>query len=231
MAGARRDQRDRDRLRSQPVGFIGRRGRMDAVLAVDLEALGRRRQRRRCCRPVQPGRRDLHRRPLPARRRRLDESVASDLRLQPRRLVRPVSPPAREADRRNPVPADRRADRPRPGPLPGRGAGQVRRRFCPAASQGAHAWLQRRRPDQHRSVEHRDLDLRQDRLAGDRRQRREDPQGRRQREARPLHPAPGCDRQRLHVLAARFGLEQVPGAQARQAQPERSRQGARGSGR
>ena len=40
-----------------------------------------------------------------------------------------------------PVAADRRADRPRPGSLPGRGAGQVRRRLCAAPRQGAHAGL------------------------------------------------------------------------------------------
>ncbi len=50
-----------------------------------------------------------------------------DLRVQPRFLVRPVGPPAREARRRDARPADRRPVRPRRGPLPGRGAGEVRR--------------------------------------------------------------------------------------------------------
>ena len=75
VAGPGRDQRDRDRLRPQPVGLHrGRRG-LDAVHALDLEALRRRRQRRRRGRPLQPGRRDLQRRPLPARGRRLQEHL------------------------------------------------------------------------------------------------------------------------------------------------------------
>ena len=98
---------------------------------------GGRRQRRRRRRPVQPGRRDLHRGALPARRRRLQEHRAGDLRLQPRGLVRAVGAAPRPADRRDAQAADRRADRPGRGPLPGRGPRQVRRRLRRQARQDA----------------------------------------------------------------------------------------------
>ena len=52
------------------------------------EAYRPRRQRRRSQRPLQPGRRDLRRRPLPQGRRRPEGSLRRDPRLQPRRLVR-----------------------------------------------------------------------------------------------------------------------------------------------
>ena len=52
------------------------------------ETYGRRRQRRRAQRPLQPGRRDLRRRQLPEGRRRQQGPLRRDLRLQPRRLVR-----------------------------------------------------------------------------------------------------------------------------------------------
>ena len=101
VAGAGGDQRDRDRLRPQPVGLDGRRRRLDAVPALDVEAYGVDANGDGDRRSVQPGRRDLHRRPLPARGRRVQEHLAGDLRLQPRRLVRPVGAAAREADRRD----------------------------------------------------------------------------------------------------------------------------------
>ena len=85
---ARRDQRDRDRLRHQPQRLLGRRGRLDAVHAGNLGRLRGRRQRRRGRRSVQPRRRDLRRGQLPARRRSADRLVQRRLRLQPRRLVR-----------------------------------------------------------------------------------------------------------------------------------------------
>ncbi len=73
LAGARLDQPDRDPLRPARRGHLDRRGdRMDAVPALDLGGLRRRRQRGRAQGPLQPGRRDLRRRPLPARRRRRD---------------------------------------------------------------------------------------------------------------------------------------------------------------
>ena len=55
--------------RNLNVSSAGAR-RLDAVHAGDLEALRRRRQQGRLQGPVQPGRRDLRRRALPARRRR-----------------------------------------------------------------------------------------------------------------------------------------------------------------
>ena len=63
-------QPDRDRLRHQPQRLHRGRRRLDAVHPVHLEGVRRRRQRRRARRPVQPGRRDLRRGPLPQGRRR-----------------------------------------------------------------------------------------------------------------------------------------------------------------
>ena len=65
LGGARLDQQDRDRLRHQPQRLQRRRGRLDAVPALDLGDLRRRRQRRRPQGPLQPGRRDLRGRQLP----------------------------------------------------------------------------------------------------------------------------------------------------------------------
>ena len=70
LAGARLDQPDRDRLRHQPQRLHRRRAGLDAVHALDLGDVRRRRQRRRPQGPLQPGRRDLRRGPLPERRRR-----------------------------------------------------------------------------------------------------------------------------------------------------------------
>ena len=72
---------------------------------------------------VQPGRRDLRRRPLPQGRRRRAGPAQGDLRLQPRRLVRGLRPHARAPDRRPAVELRRLAHRPDPGPLPGRRQG------------------------------------------------------------------------------------------------------------
>ena len=81
--------------RNLNVSTAGRRG-LDAVHALHLEALRRRRQPRRHQGPVQPRRRDLRRRPLPEGRRRRHRHPQGDLRLQPRRLVRrPASSCAR----------------------------------------------------------------------------------------------------------------------------------------
>ena len=57
---------DRDRLRHQPQRLLGRRDRLDAVHARNLGELRGRRQRRRGRGPLQPRRRDLRRRQLPA---------------------------------------------------------------------------------------------------------------------------------------------------------------------
>ena len=69
LGGPRRDQRDRDRLRPQPQRLLRRRPGLDAVHALHLEDVRRRRQPRRRQGPLQPGRRDLRGRALPARRR------------------------------------------------------------------------------------------------------------------------------------------------------------------
>ena len=61
LGGPGRDQRDRDRLRPQPQRVERRRPGLDAVHALDVEGLRRRRQRRRAQGPLQPGRRDLRR--------------------------------------------------------------------------------------------------------------------------------------------------------------------------
>ena len=72
--------------------------------------------------PLQPGRRDLRRRALPAAAGAEEDLRKRDLRLQPRRLVRRQRPHARAPHRRAAVGPRRLADRPDPGPLPGRRA-------------------------------------------------------------------------------------------------------------
>ena len=62
--------------RNLNVSTAGRRG-LDAVPALDVEAVRRRRQRRRPQGPVQPGRRDLRRRALPQGRRAPTRTSAS----------------------------------------------------------------------------------------------------------------------------------------------------------
>ena len=51
VAGARRDQQDRVRLRREHGPELGGRGRLDAVHALDVDALGNGRRRRRARRP------------------------------------------------------------------------------------------------------------------------------------------------------------------------------------
>ena len=68
--------------------------------------------------PLQPGRRDLRRRPLPQGRRLRGRRAPRDLRLQPRRLVRRLGAAARPADRRRARRPGRLADRADRGPLP-----------------------------------------------------------------------------------------------------------------
>ena len=123
-----RDQRDRDRLRAQPQRLDRRRRGLDAVHALDVEALRRRRQPRRPQGPLQPGRRDLRRRALPEGRRRRPGRPRRGLRLQPRRLVRRLGPHARASDRRPARRPRRLAHRPDAGPLPGPRQGPLRRR-------------------------------------------------------------------------------------------------------
>ena len=102
------------------------------------KAVRRRRQRGRPQGPLQPGRRDLRRRALPARRQRRRGPAPRDVRLQPRRLVRGLRPDAARAHRRPAGRARRVADRPDPGPLPGpragRYAGDLRARGAAAPS-------------------------------------------------------------------------------------------------
>ena len=69
LGGPGRDQRDRDRLRPQPQRLLRGRPGLDAVHAVHLEDVRRRRQPRRQQGPLQPRGRDLRGRALPARRR------------------------------------------------------------------------------------------------------------------------------------------------------------------
>ena len=99
------------------------------------EAYGRRRQRRRPQGPLQPGRRDLRRRPLPQGRRRRQGPPPGDLRLQPRRLVRArrcCSTPRSYG--KLPDRPGRLADRAHRGrPLPGRRRRPLRRRHLDAA--------------------------------------------------------------------------------------------------
>ena len=85
--------------RNLRVSSAGRDG-LDAVHPLVLAGLRRGRQRRQPQGPLQPGRRDLRRRALPAGRRRRGGPAPRDLRLQPRRLVRGLGDAAGQADRR-----------------------------------------------------------------------------------------------------------------------------------
>ena len=88
LGGARLDQQNRDQLRHQHGAVHRRRARLDAVHARELGGIRPRRQRRRPQGPLQPGRRDLRRCPLPQGGGRQRRPLQRDLRLQPRRLVR-----------------------------------------------------------------------------------------------------------------------------------------------
>ena len=112
MAGARRDQPDRDRLWPQSRRVERRGDRMDADPAANLAGVRRRRQRDGREGPLQPGRCHLHGSPGAPRRRCLGESAAGDLRLQPRELVRRLRDAASPADRRPAAGAGRLRHRP-----------------------------------------------------------------------------------------------------------------------
>ena len=88
VAGARRDQQDRVQLRPQHGPELGRRGRLDAVHAGHVAALGHRRERRRHRRSLEPRRRRLLGCALPRCGRRPHRHLPRDLRLQPRAVVR-----------------------------------------------------------------------------------------------------------------------------------------------
>src|SRR6266540_1918990 len=89
LAGARVHQQDRVELRPEHGPELCRRGRVDAVHALDVAALGPRRGRRRNRRSVEPGRRDLRGRAVSRCGWRADRYFTRDLCVQPRRLVRP----------------------------------------------------------------------------------------------------------------------------------------------
>ena len=114
-----------------------------------------------------------------------------------------------------PSPADRRADRPRRGPFPGRRAGQVRRRRRRPARQaarqaGSNAAIPvdsdpaRRAPSIFAKQGSPVIAVNDGKIV----------KVGHNAAAGPLHRAPGLDRQRLHVRAARLDPEAVPGAQA-----------------
>ena len=100
LGGPGRDQRDRDRLRPQPERVLRRRAGLDAVHPLLLARVRGGREQGRQEGPLQPGRRDLRRRPLPQGRRLREGRAPVDLRLQPRRLVRRLGDAARPADLR-----------------------------------------------------------------------------------------------------------------------------------
>ena len=88
MAGSGCDQQDRVRLRAEHGPELGRRRRLDAVHALDVDALGHGCGRRRAREPVGSRGRRFRRGTLPGRGRRSHEHRAGDLRLQPRAVVR-----------------------------------------------------------------------------------------------------------------------------------------------
>ena len=184
LAGARGDQRDRDRLRAQPLRLQRRRTGLDAVHPVQLAHLRRRRQRRRQEGPLQPRRRDLRRRPLPPRRRRRQEHQQGDLRLQPRRLVRAVGDAARQAHRRHARRPRRLPHRPHRRPLPRRRPRHLRAEPRPPHGEPTPQG-QRRGERRRQRAPALDRHLRPGGRAGGRRQRRDHPPGRQ-------HEAPGA---------------------------------------
>ncbi len=86
---------------------------MDAVHARHLGAVWSGRHRRRLRRSLQPGGRDLRRRPLSARGRRLPPPARCDLLLQPLSGIRRIGAVARPPGRQLPELGDRHAHRPR----------------------------------------------------------------------------------------------------------------------
>ena len=88
MAGSGCDQQDRVRLRSEHGPELGRRRWLDAVHALDVDALGHGRGRRRAREPVGPRGCRFRRGTLPGCGRGSHEHRAGDLRLQPRAVVR-----------------------------------------------------------------------------------------------------------------------------------------------
>ena len=220
VAGARVDQPDRDGLRHQPQRLHRRRPGLDAVHPLDLGDVRGRRQQRRAQGSLQPGRRDLRRRPLPQRRRRRGGPAHRDLRLQPRRLVRRRGPalrqPVRQAARR-PRRLAHRPDRGRP--LPGRRRLPLRRRHLRA--RGRASARSRRKGVAGNAA---DVVSSSPTRRGINIYSREGAPvvavndgvikeiGESQ-EARPLRRPPGRLRQPLHLRRARRGLRGLPGAE------------------
>ena len=87
LAHPRRDQSGRDRLRQQHSHVVCRGGRLDAVPAEHVAALGRRRVRRRRRRSHEPRRCDLQRRALPPAAG-IQRTCGADLGVQPARELR-----------------------------------------------------------------------------------------------------------------------------------------------
>ena len=213
LGGARRDQRDRDGLRAQPERLVGGRGRLDAVPALDLEGLRDRRQpRRRTPTRLQPRRRDLLRRALPARRGRRPGPARRDLRLQPRRLVRELG--GRAGARH------RRAAEAFIGALTGLSEGRfpvhARARYPNALTPAARARAARRAAAPPRGAASRSPPAGRARR---RRQRRQDRARRALGAARALRPAAGRLRQHVHVRQPALGGPHLSGARAREGEP------------
>ena len=177
---------------------------MDAVPALIVGALRRRRQRRRLQGPIQPRRRDLRGRALPARRGRERGPRGGGVRLQPLAGVRGIGAAAREAARRD---AERTAgghNRPDGGALPGARALALLRRLPARAHERSNRAAQRAR-ECHLLAAPR---------PGDRGAGRED------RAHRPLAHAGAPDlaarrlRKHVHIFRARQHRQAVPRAEA-----------------
>ena len=202
-------------------------------MPLDVEALRRRRQRRRQKDPYNPvdaifaAARYL-------RAAGADSDLrARDLRLQPRRLVRRLRPPARARDRRPARQPRRLAHRPHPGPLPGRRQGHATPTTSPSATASAcKAQGERRRRRRVRAEPPRIkifakqgapvIAVNDGRIVADR------------------HAAKRLGRfvmlqdvygNTLHVRAPRLGRQALPGAEAADGRQARDRQGARAAGK
>ncbi len=217
VAGAGGDQRDRDRLRPQPLGLLRRRRRLDAVPALDLEAVGRRRQRRRVADPYNPvdaiftAARYLH---AAGASKNLSQAIFAYNHAG--WYVQSVLLRA-QADRRHPVAADRRAHR------PGRRATSRSPRRPSTPTTRSSRWPSTRsRAPTRRSPIDSDPNSKGTSIFA----KQGSPviavnDGKivkigSQPGARALHQAPGLDRQHLHLRAARLGVEDLSGAQAGQ---------------
>ena len=225
VAGARLDQPDRDRVRHQPQRLHRRRARLDAVHALDLEDLRRRRQRRRPQGPLQPGRRDLRRGALPERRRRRTRTCAP--RSSP--TTTPTGTSTRSCSTRNQYGK-------LPDDLVSSLTGLTEGAHFPVAADARYAddisereALERSKPGKARRRQRRRRDLRLAHTSRDQHLlRRRAPRSSRSTTASiteigkskklgKLHRPPGRLRQPLHLRPARRGLRGLPGAEGAQA--------------